>query len=438
MKMKKEFLLPAMFLFANNSYGFDWLFEPDFRSSERYDDNVTMQVNDRSIVNSMITTLSPGILLGYQAETNELKTRFKWNELIYHNLPALDFSEKMLDFGHQYQSERFKTNLDASYYEQSSINTQLEDPTNNIAGQTLIPRTTRSISPNVLVNLTEKNSLQLAYSYQDVAYDRPQNLQNLSYSDYTSQQYTATAMHAYSERLSFNLTGAYSEFDSSSENTSIEFIPLGRIGNTIIGENASVTTSYTQKSKTLNYQAGLQYAFDELTQLSLSAGMRNTETQTTQVITRTDTQEIISFNSPPSSSKSGHVFSACLTRKGEWGNFSLNAGQQLNPSSSGSQQQTTSFGGQARYNLLERWSAGINANYLISDSTSTFNNSSASYNRTYTTLSPDIQWRWTPEINLQLSYTHRESEYTDRHQSAIGNSVQLQFSYQPQINRQVK
>ncbi len=441
MNMKKDFLLPAMVLLSSNGYALDWLIEPDFVANERYDDNVTMQVNSSSMIGTMISTLSPGVLLGYLADDNELKTRFKWNELIYHDASALDFSEKMLDVSHEYQADRFKTNLEASYYEQSSINTQLVDPTNNIAGQTLIPRTTRSISPSTLISLTERNSLQLAYSYQDVTFDRPASLQNLSYSDYTNQQYSATVIHSYSERLSFNVMGAYGQFDSSNNlpiNTSFNlfgFIPVNQLR----------TTSFEQKSTTFLYQAGLQYAIDELTQLSLSAGMRNTDnkTQFSQTVAFDPQIPIFglvnsSVKSDQTGSTSGHVFSASLTRNCEWGNFALNAGQQLNPASSGTQQQTTSFSALARYNLSERWSTGIDASYLISDSTSTIDNNNTSFNRTYVTLSPNIQWRWTPEINMQLSYTHREQEYTDRHQTAIGNSVQLQFSYQPQINRQVK
>ncbi|MGZ4959686.1 MAG: hypothetical protein ACXV7J_10555 [Methylomonas sp.] len=426
--MKTDFLLPVMLLCATDSYALDWLFEPDFNFKERYEDNVTMQINDSSMIRSMISTISPGVLLGYIADDNELKTRFKWNELIYHDASDLDFSEKILDVSHQYQADWFKTNLDASYYEESSINTQLVDPTNNIAGTTLIPRTTRSISPSATINLTARNSLQLAYSYLDVTFDRPPTLQNLSYSDYTNQQYSASAIHSYSERLSFNLTSAYSEFESSGNQES-DLVPgiLTR------------TTTFTQKSRTINFQAGLQYAFDEQTQLALSAGARNTETEATQAAKfRLFNDTIASPPTNQSSNTTGHIFSASLIRNGEWGNFSLNAGQQLNPASSGSQQQTTSFSGLARYNLSERWSTGINASYLISESTSTFDNSTNSFNRTYITVSPNIQWRWTPEMNLQLSYTYRQQEYTDRNQTAVGNIVQLQFSYQPQINRQVK
>jgi hypothetical protein len=441
MKIKTEFLLPAMVLFSSHCQALDWLFQPYFNANERYADNVTMQqANSVNLISSMITTLSPGVMLGYQAENNDLKTRFTWNELIYHNAPDLNFAEKLLDVNHQYQGERFKTSLLASYHEQSSINTQLVDPTLDITGQTLVPRFTRSIAPSITFFLTEKNSLQFDYSYQDVTFDKPAGLRSLQYSDYTSQQFSATLTHAYSERLSFNLVGAYSLFDSStsfpSENSFQVFgIPV----------NQSVNTSYDQKSNTFFYQGGLQYAFDELTQLSLSAGMRNTDNKTKFGQTVTYDPEIpflgiinSTGENNLSSKASGHVFSASLNRMGEWGNVSLNAGQQLNPSSSGSQQQTTTVSAQANYNITERWTTGLNANYRLSEYTSVFNAVNTVNNSTYTTISPNIRWRWTPEINFQLSYTYAQRDYTSREQTATGNNVQLQFSYQPQINRQVK
>jgi hypothetical protein len=117
----------------------------------------------------------------------------------------------------------------------------------------------------------------------------------------------------------------------------------------------------------------------------------------------------------------------------------LNAGQQLNPSSSGSQQQSTTVSAQANYNISERWTSGLNANYRLTESTSVFDNNVSTRNdSTYITVTPNIRWRWTPEINLQFSYTYAQREYTSSHQTSVGNNVQLQFSYQPQINRQVK
>jgi hypothetical protein len=58
--------------------------------------------------------------------------------------------------------------------------------------------------------------------------------------------------------------------------------------------------------------------------------------------------------------------------------------------------------------------------------------------RTYASVSPTINWKWTPEVNIGLSYIFRQQEYKSSSQVSQDNSVQLQFNYQPQTNSQVK
>jgi hypothetical protein len=426
MKFNTKLLLPALAVFSGNCQAFDWLFEPKFSSSERYTDNLRMQINP--VRDNLITTLSPGVLLGYMAENHALNANFNWNELIYHGESELDFSEKLANLNHQFTGERFKTDVAAQYAEQSSINTQLDiDGSGNL--QVQVPRTTRSIAPSLTYNLTERNALQLSYNYVDVAFDRNESLaNNLGYSDYDNQQFSATFIHTYSEVLSFNFTGSYSKFVSASDSTT-----------------GLVKTSYEQNSTNLLYQGGLQYQFDELTQLAASVGMRQTENEThysqNVIFPNGIIIPLFEINTPPTPA-SGHVFSLNFNRKTEWGSFSANAGQQLNPSSSGNQQQTTNFSGNLLYNLNERWSTSLSASYLIAEATQSFTNANngnvIDNTRTLSTLTPSLRWRWTPEINLDLSYTYRQQDFSFLNDSAIGNNLQLQFSYQPQINRQVK
>ncbi|MDD2761216.1 MAG: hypothetical protein PHH11_13105, partial [Methylomonas sp.] len=327
--------------------------------------------------------------------------------------------------------ERFQTQLSARYAEQSSINTQLDiDGNGNL--QIQIPRTTRSISPNVTYNLTERNALQLGYNYSDVAYQKDPNLiASRFYSDYDNQQYNGTLTHVLTEQFSINLTGAYSEFSTSGDYPD----SLTRFGPYLL----PTTSSFSQSASTFTYQAGFQYAYDELTRFSFSAGIRDTTTK----ISNTQTIEFLgTTRTDQSFDTSGQVYSGNLTRKFDWGSVDVNAGQQLTPASTGGQRNTTTFSVGARYNLDERLTAGINANYLLSEQLSTIDNgtttTSFSNNRTYINVTPNIRWRWTPEINLELSYSYRQQEYESPNRLSVGNNLQLQFSYQPQINRQVK
>lgn len=420
-------LLPVIALSTGNSYAFDWLFDPTFRVKERYTDNLRMQ--PESTGDEFITTISPGVTLGYIAENNELKTSFQWNELIYQNTSEFDFSEKIVDLNHQYTGERFATNLVGQYAEQSSINTQLDlDGVGNL--QTLVPRNTYSIAPTIIYSLTEKSVIQLGYSFRQVDFTQnPQFRNNLGFSDYTDHQLSASFIHAFNERLKLSFTATYTDFSSS--NTSSDPItssetPIEQI------------TAFSQHSKNMLYQIGLEYAIDEKTLLSLLAGVRDTDTKTTFTRSIPELGPNPLQKSSQASSSFGHVFSADLTRNEEWGDFSLNAGQQLNPSSSGSQQESTTFSAKGRYHVNERWTTGITASYLSSDSVSTFQNSSRKFTRTYTAITPNVRWRWSPQVSVELSYSYRQQDYDSLGKSASSNNVLLQFTFQPQINRLVK
>ncbi|MBS4052500.1 MAG: hypothetical protein KGZ69_15065 [Methylomonas sp.] len=425
MKFKTKRLLPVLVVFSHNCHAFDWLFEPNFGASERYTDNLRMQIEP--IRDNLITRLSPGVLLGYMAENHALNADFKWNELIYHGESELDFSEKIADISQKYTGERFAAGLSARYAEQSTINTQLDlDGSGDL--QVQIPKTTRSVAPNITYNLTERDALQFSYNYTDVGFTKSPGL-NLSrnFSDYTNQQFSSSLMHTFSERLSVNLSGAYVEFSSSGENPTVS-------------NPFPTTSSFSQKSSTLNYQAGVQYSFDERTRFSVSAGIRDTDTERTsrQTIDFLGLLPNSTTTSVQSSKSSGNVFSANFDHKFDWGSLDISAGRQLTPASTGGQRNTTNFSASLKYNLAERWTSGITATYLLSESATATAGDTTNNNRTYITLSPNIRWRWTPEINLELSYIYRQQEFESLNQTSVGNNLQLQFSYQPQINRQVK
>jgi uncharacterized protein (PEP-CTERM system associated) len=442
MNIKTEFLLPAMLLFSTNSQAFDWLFQPDFDANERYTDNLRMQINPSR--DNFITTLSPSLLAGFVDSNQDLRTSFRWNEIIYHDDPDMDdFGEKIADFSHQFSGENFKTELKAQYAEQSSLNTQLEqDGSGNL--QTQVPRFTISVSPAVTYNFTEKYALRMAYDYLNVSFDKdPDSFQNnFGFSDYENQQISATAIHYYSDRLSFNLTGAYSKFDSPTDLAQSQLLYI-RTPSGLLPVEISSDTQYKQTSENITYQAGFQYLFDEQTQIAATAGMRDTKTTTDihQSIAYSPEIPALNFisnsgNFSDTSNGSGYVFSANLIRQENWGSMTFNADQQVTPASNGNQQQSLRFSGNLKYNLSDRWVTSLDASYQETNNSVTDNNTIN--NRTYTTFTPNLGWRWTPEINLNLSYSYRHQQFDNLDEPQIGNNVMFQFSYQPQINRLVK
>jgi uncharacterized protein (PEP-CTERM system associated) len=433
MKFNSKLLLPALAVFSGNCQAFDWLFDPRFSATERYTDNLRMQINPTR--DNFVTTLSPGIVLGYLTENQSLNTAFTWNQLIYHGQSELDFSEKILNLNYGFQGERYKVGLDGQYAEQSTLNNsilQIEEDLFTL--QLQIPRTTKSISPNFLYNITERDALQLAYNYTDVSFERSSAARlTRNFNDYDNQQWSSTFTHTFTERFSVNLSGSYAIFNTANENPPF---------NTFINNGIfPVTTGFSQKANTITYQAGLQYTYDERTRVSVSAGIRDTETEVSNFQTIDflgQAPGILNSQTNQSFTSSGNVYSGNLNRKFDWGSIDLNAGQQLSPASTNGQRNTTNFSADTRYNLSERWVTALAVNYVNTEQPSNLGGNLNNDSRTNVTFTPSLQWRWTPEMNLRLSYSYRQLELGSLNETAESNNVQLQFSYQPQINRQVK
>jgi opacity protein-like surface antigen len=136
----------------------------------------------------------------------------------------------------------------------------------------------------------------------------------------------------------------------------------------------------------------------------------------------------------------GNVFNASIQKSFERGSISLTGSQSQSPTALGLQtQQVLSVN--TAYTISDRWNSGFSASYTKSDSPVQTSNSGAQANtssRTGYTLGPNVSYKFTPEINLSLSYSYQQLKYQSNTQPSLGNIVQLQFSYQPQTNYQVK
>jgi hypothetical protein len=130
----------------------------------------------------------------------------------------------------------------------------------------------------------------------------------------------------------------------------------------------------------------------------------------------------------------GQVYRASIQKSFERGSVSLAGSQNQSPTAIGLQTQIQ-LSINTAYTINERWNSGLSAGYTKTEMTGQQN---SQFDRTFYSISPNINWKWTPEINLGLSYNFRQQEYQGSNQPSLGNTVQLQFSYQPQINHQVK
>lgn len=431
-------LLLIMLWFTDSCYAIDWIKEWNLTTTQRYTDNLRMQLQPAR--SNLITTLSPSAVLGYLNDDNELRVKLNWNQLLYDDETALNFSEKIATLTDTYRNDRWTAYLTARYGYESSLTSQLGvNGSGNLTSQ--VPRLSETITPDIIYKLSEKNSVEFTGTYSNVTFiSHP----GTGFYDYTNWTINSIFTHQYSETLSFNVNAGYSLYNAGNTVNIGNFLTTG----------LPTDYSYHQNSKTLSYQLGLKYSFDEKTTFTGSGGLRNSNT-TSNIDTNVPGVNCVllliqygpntacpNSSQVVNSSTNGKIYSANLKRDFEKGmvNFSFN--QQLNPASTGSQQQTTQISATMNYNISERWNTGLNYTYLISDYVAGYYSSNTAYtnlnNRTVNSITPNIKWRWTPDMSFELTYTYTDQIYTLENLNAVGNNMQLQFVYQPQTNRQVK
>lgn len=403
--------MPAMLCASFTCQANDYFFKPVFSATERYYSNLflrTVPVQD-----NWISTLSPGLNFGLRHENGELKSNFTWNQLFYTNQSALNVSEQLFSLAYNHNSERLQWGTSGYYNNQASTNTQ-----GTVLGPTFTQVMAKqlNLAPTATYSLTELSSLTVNYSYNKTTYDKTQNI---FLSDYDYHQASGTFNHLYTENDKLNATLSSSRYKSPTRGL----------------------TTFNNVA-----QLGWQHSFDKQLVTYLSAGMNYSQSETTiasigtirgipvyrDPITGnfTEVQPVINKNG------FGQVYQASIQKTFEKGSVSLVGSQNQTPTSQGLQTQSQ-LSVNTAYSINERWSSGLSANYSIYkmpvQANSQFNN-----DRTYASISPTINWKWTPEINVALSYTYRQQEYKSSSQVSQDNSVQLQFNYQPQTNNQVK
>jgi len=402
-----------------NCYAVDYFLDPKFSASQRYDSNLRMLIKPEQY--NLISVFGPGIDAGYRRENSELKTNFTWNQMLYDNQSDLNFDERLFNLNYQRNLQQFKFDLAGSYNSQSSLTTEPElSGTRFITRTKQIRRNNLNISPTATYDFDERNNVSLNYLYNKTTYGKHANN---SLSDYDYQQVTGTYGYLYSERDKFTASLSGSQYK----------MPMQK-------QNALIESS--QASTTETFQLGWQHSFTEQLIASLSGGIRHTQSESTQrrgqyFVKANNTGQIFLIPASEFTTKTdgfGQVFNGYVQKNFERAMLNLGASQQLSPTTQGQQQQTQlTFS--SSYSLSESWTTGINGNYSIYDLPDQNN---SSLKRTYYSVSPTINWKWTQEINLGFSYTYRQQKYDSENVIREGDIVQLQFNYQPQINRQVK
>ena len=417
--MKKGFLAPVMLCASFTCQANDYFFKPVISSSERYTSNLLLRPTSTG---NWISKLSPGLNVGLRTENIDLKSNFTWNQLFYTNNSSLDISEQLFNIDYQHRRGRLQWGLDGSFNHQSSLNSL-----NTVQGFTFTQVMVKqlNIAPTVSYALNELSSVSLNYSYTNATYEKSQNI---FLSNYDYQQLSSTFTHLYTEHDKLNATVSGSRYKIPTRGMTT-FNEVGQLG----WQHSFNEQLVTYVSAGINYsQSELQSQVGQLEPFDFNGFIMYRDPNPPHQLYSNQRYETVNKNT----NGFGGVFQASVQKTFEKGSIALVASQNQTPTSQGLQTQTQ-LTITPTYTISERWSSGMSANYSMYKMP-TAQNGFNNLDRTYASVSPNISWKWTPEVNVGVSYTYREQEYKNSNQLRQDNGVQLQFTYQPQTNNQVK
>ncbi len=410
--------MPTLVCASINCYAYDYTFTPSITSSQRFSSNIYLTPNPQQ--GFWISKLSPAVSASARDDDMQLSSNFTWNQLFYDNKSALNISEQLFNVDYSHKYNRLQWGFDGSYNNQSSLSSA---PSNSgtILGYDLIQVMAKqlNVAPSVSYQLSELNSVSLNYSYANTAYEKNSN----SYlTDYDYQQLSSTFNHLYTEKDKLNLTVSGSIYKNSTRGLNTN------------NNQAQVGWQHSfPKQWTAYVSAGANYSISDQ-----SHKYKYTIYNNQLVYLDTMTSSLHSLNGPlpETTTKTGigQIYQASIQKSFEQGNVSLVGSQNQTPTTQGLQTQTQ-ISLTPSYTINERWTSNLSTSYSIYEQTST---QSSALNRNFYAVSPNVNWRWTPEVNIGLSYNYRQQVYKNTSQSAQDNTVQFQITYQPQLNNQVK
>ena len=428
--MKKGLILPILLCANQNSMAFDYSLQPIISSSERYTSNIYMSALPHQ--DNWITKVSPGVNFGIRNEDAQLTSNFTFNQLFYTNQSALDINEQLFSIDYNHRKDRWQWGLDGSFNNQSSLSSSYSNQ-GTVLGYTLKQVMVKqlNIAPSLTYALSELSSATLNYTYTQATYDKNTN-RYLSNYDYQQVSGTYNYLYTVNNKLNLTLSGSQYNKPLSSSNS------LGSLNYsmTTTNDQASLGWQHTFPKQWVSYlSVGMNYSQSDLTQIIPAHSIPAHFTYINKAWQYIPATNIAQSELTKSTTGTGQIYQASIQKSFERATISLVGSQNQTPTTQGLQTQTQ-ISVNPSYTINERWNTGLSASYAIYKMPTQING--YSLDRDYTSISPNINWRWTPEINIGLSYTYREQVYKNNTYSAQDNGLLLQLTYQPQINNQVK
>ena len=367
-----------------------WIFQPEIRLSQSYDDNFRLSVENPDQV--WTTTLSTIVGLTRATETTQVVGRVRLDFVKY-----VGDTDRLDDKGSQYlfldvnrRWERFSARAAASYVRSDTLVNQFRDPgapdfglgpVDPDAG--LTTRQTRRknlrFAPGLSYSLSERNSLEADFRYQETRYDDADRFGLTNFRTWDARVGVARRLSEISRvELKFG------RFDYKADDRDRRY------------DTDFATVEYsTGISETLNGQ--------------LTLGWRNTDFDT----------------GLRSGSNNGAVYLLSGAYTTERSRFTGRVGRTLTPSGGGSVAQRDELTLQWNYDLRPKWGFVLKGRYFKDRTVETLDSKRLDNDREWLYVTPTLEWRFARDWSLNGSYTYRRRKNRSDPEAADGNAVML-------------
>ena len=378
--MKKVFVAVGFCIGILNSaasYAAEWTLNVTGTPTFGYDDNVSLSEDEED---SFMLKVSPTLVLGRAVENMSSSIQLGYSIDRYPSISRLDSENPFVRFGTTYSLERAQFGLNASYVENNARN-EAEEDTGDFS--TDASSRTRSISPSISYQLTEKDSLQGSYNYSEKQYS------STDFEDNETKSGTVGWTRQFTERFTGGLNTTVSNYQTDGLTFSTD------------DDNYNVSTS-------------LSYQLTEIWLVNANVGFRRLNTER-KAITGMITKE----------SNTGSTFDVSTTYDKELDSVFVSYSKALSPSSSGMVNEQESVKLNWSHKLSEVLTASLATSYR---ETRTASEQSDGEKRENINLSSSLRWQVDSKLGVNVGYHFRQQK-NDNEKDVDSNAVSVSVSY---------
>lgn len=395
------FLLPPL-----DSTALEWSAQPSVAVGSRVHDNIDLETTPQGIV--WASSISPQLLLSARSAQSALTGRAQINRHDYSDKSVLSHTNGLLDLLFTRQYELSQLSLAGTLARDSTLESELIE-TGIVTSRA--QRTSLTLSPSWVYSITERDSINLGYSYIDVSYGATTTTSNLQ--DYVKKDPSITLSHEFTEKNKLSLSFGYSDYQSQT--------PI------------SLTNSQ-YKFATTSAQLGFIREFSDTLNISLQAGLHKTDSSISGLVCQPlfPFPGCISVPIETNNSDTGSLFKATLRQAFESSQLTVELSRSLQPTADGGLAQSDRLSGGYSAKLTPTLTSSLNMSIYQSQNSAV---SGTTNHRRYYSVTPTVTWQITERWATNASYSRSVSQNASGAEST-GNAIDLTLNYNwPKISK---